>query len=95
MPAAKKKTKKTKLIVKPPVEEGNFSVEISVEEMFSLVQILSFSKEIFQKMSENYFKEGDDRSMLVYDARSKLSLMLYEKFKAVAGIGEPTSREVH
>ena len=68
---------------------------MSVEETFSLVQILSFSKEIFEKMSENCLKDGDIKVAQVYAARSKLSLLLFEKFKAVAGIGEPTSRDVH
>ena len=96
MPAKKKTTAKTiELSVKPPVEEDNFSVVLTVEEMFSLVQILSFSKEIFEKMSENCHQDGDEKATQVFSARSKLSLMLYEKLKAVAGIGEPTSREVH
>ena len=91
----KKTKKKTELTEKPPVEEGNFLVVLSVQEMFSLVQILSFSKDIFERMAENSIKDGDDKSGQVYGARSKLSMILYEKLKDVAGIGEPTSREVH
>lgn len=91
-----KKTKMTKKKAdKPKIEEGSFSIVLNVEEMFSLIQILSFSKEVFEKMSENCRKDGNDKSMRVYGARSQLSLILYEKFKIIAGIGEPTSREVH
>ena len=96
MPAKKKtKTNPNKLIVKPPIEDGSFSVVLSVDEMFSLVQILSFSKEIFGKMSESCRQDGDDKATQVYSARAELSLLLYEKLKIVAGIGEPLSREVH
>ncbi len=94
---AKKKTKKTltKLSTKPLMEGDNFSVVMTVDEMFSLVQILSFSKDIFERMSKNCHKDGDIKSSDVYSARSQLSMLLYKKFKDIAGIGEPTSREVH
>jgi hypothetical protein len=68
---------------------------MSSEELFSIIQILSFSKDIFHQMSLNCIKEGDDKTGQVYEARSSLSLILYSKFKTLANIGEPTSREVH
>jgi len=98
MPVKKKKTKKmmiAEIAPKPPIEEGSFSVVLSVEDMFSLVQILSISKSIFEKTGEACLKDGDEKSAQVFYARAKLSLLLYDKFKTVAGIGEPTSREVH
>ena len=96
-----KKTKTTKkkatekLIQKPTVDDGNFTIVLSVDEMFSLVQILGFSKEIFERMALNYDKDGQLESAKVYAARSELSMILFKKFRAVAGIGEPTSRDVH
>jgi hypothetical protein len=95
---AVKKTKKIKVVsaaVKPPIEDGNFSVTLSTDEMYSLVQILSFSKEVFEKMAENCKAEGNEKATQIYSARSSLSLILYERLKIVAGIGEPTSREIH
>jgi hypothetical protein len=92
----KKKTKKIEQPAKkPPVEPGNFSVVMSTEEMFSLVQILSFSKDIFERMASNCRKDGDAKAGEIYTARSLLSVLLYEKFKTVAGIGEPESRDIH
>ncbi len=97
MPVKKKTKKKTTELppAKPIVSEGSFLVDLSVEEMFSLVQILGFSKDIFGRMSENCLKDGDNKAAEVYGARSQLSMLLYQKLKVVAGIGEPTSREVH
>ena len=46
-------------------------------------------------MSESCRQDGDDKATQVYSARAELSLLLYEKLKIVAGIGEPLSREVH
>lgn len=83
------------LETKPPIQDGNFNVLLSVEEMFSLVQILGFSKEIFEKMSDNCRISGDEKAMEVYAARSELSLLLWHKLKVTANIGEPSSREVH
>jgi hypothetical protein len=80
---------------KPAVAENEVSLTMTSDEVFSVVQILSFSKDIFHQMSLNCTKEGDEETSLVYAARSRLSLMLYTKFKALANIGEPTSREVH
>ncbi len=104
----KKKTKKTKKIQseitvaklasfdpKPPIQEGSFSMELRTDEILSAIQILAFSVEIFDKMSRNCEKDGDLVTAEAYLARSQLSALLYEKFKTVAEIGEPTSREVH
>jgi len=95
VPAKKTKKKTNKAAKKPPIDDGNFSLVLSVDEMFSLVQILGFSKDIFERMSMNCEKDGDVKAATVYGARSQLSMMLYEKLKVIAGIGEPTSREVH
>ena len=97
MPIKKKTKKKTTKAVDtlPPIEKGSYTVVLSVDEMLSLVQILGFSKDLFDKMSETSHKEGKDGVAQVYDARSQLSVLLYEKLKIIAGIGEPTSREVH
>ena len=95
MPATKKTKKIKNIEKKPPIEEGSFSLTLSVEEMLSLIQILGFSKDIFERMSLNCERDGDAKLATVYGARSQLSLMLYDRLKTVAGIGEPTSREVH
>jgi hypothetical protein len=91
----KKTTDIEEIPAKPPVEVGNFSVVLSIEEMFSLVSLLTFSKKIFEKMADNSLKVGDVAAMEIYNAHSKVSIDIYQKLNAVAGIGEPTSREVH
>ncbi len=99
MATAKKKTTSKKKIekkVKPKlIPEGSYSLVMSAEEMLSMIQILSFSREVFEQMAVNCHREGDEKGMQVYGARSKLSWMLYEKFRDVAGIGEPSSDQVH
>jgi hypothetical protein len=90
-------TKKTAKKIKKPtiVEEGSYSMVFTQDELFSAIQILSFAQVVFEQMSVNCHKEGDDKAMQIWAARAKLSLLLYGKFKDVAVIGEPTSREVH
>lgn len=91
----KKKTKNKEKLLPPPPEEGSLSLVLTVEETFSLIQMLTFSKEIFERMSANCKIDGDLKAAEVYAARSQLSLLLFKKLKIIAGIGEPTSREVH
>jgi hypothetical protein len=95
MPRTKKTTMPSKVETRPIVEEGNFSVMLGPQEMLSLIQVLSFSKEIFEKMALSMYHENDEASALMYSARSQLSLKLFEKFKTAANIGEPTSKELH
>jgi hypothetical protein len=82
-------------MVKSPVEDGSFSMSMTAEEMLSLVQILSFSAQIFEEMGKNLLAEGNKSAASVYASRCQLSLALYDKLSVVAGIGEPSSREVH
>ena len=94
---AKKTTKKIEPEEKPRliVPEGCYSLILSKDELVSAIQTLGFSKELFTQMALNCRKDGDEQSAKVYSARSELSWLLYRKFKVVAGIGEPTSSEVH
>lgn len=93
----KKKTKKKVSKLEPPklMNPGDYSVVLSSDEVVSLIQILSFSKGVFQQMATQRQVDGDDKSSQVYASRSKLSTLLYEKFRDIAGIGEPLSRELH
>ena len=95
----KKKTKKIEkaTVEKKPriVEVGCYSFAMNEDEMLSIIQILIFSKEIFEQMALDCHKQGNEKAMQTYGARAKLSLMLYEKFKDVAEIGEPISNEFH
>lgn len=92
-----KKTKTKKIEVKKPriVEQGNFSVVLTSDELFSMIQVLSFSREVFSQMAYDCKTLGDDRAATVWGARSELSYMLFKKFRDVAEIGEPVSNEVH
>lgn len=106
-----KKTKKTKEkpveaqteVKKPTVEprqpltlkDNQYSLMMSAEEVYSVVQILSFSKEIFAQMSLNYVNEGNQKAAAIFAARSELSKILYQKISDMASIGEPTSKEIH
>jgi hypothetical protein len=63
--------------------------------MLSVLQILSFAKEIFEQMSKNLAVEGDTKTGDVYLARSQLSELLFKKFQSVVEVGEPESKHLH
>jgi hypothetical protein len=94
---AAKKRKKAKKKLEPPklIEEDNYTVVMSREELLSSIQVLSFAKGMFEQLAVNSKKDGDDDAMATWVARAKLSLLLCSKFREVINIGEPTSREVH
>ena len=89
-----KKAKKVKE-AKPPVQNDEYSVVMTNDEVSAIIQILGFSKEVFEQMALNALKDKDETTSKIYSARSQLSLMLYSKFKDILKIGEPTSREIH
>lgn len=97
--AKKKQTttlKKTEeLKPKQEVKANEHLFVMTNDEVFSLVQILSFSRDVFKQMSMNCAIEGDIKAETVYAARSELSNILYEKIRTLASIGEPTSRALH
>jgi hypothetical protein len=66
-----------------------------MNEVYSMVQILGFSRDVFKQMSLNCAVDGDKKSEEVYAARSELSQILFEKMRSIASIGEPTSRALH
>lgn len=96
---AKKKTTQTKPEgepqKKPEVKPNEYLFIMNSEEVYSLIQILAFSKDIFLKMSQNCALEGDAKAETVYAARSALSEVLYTKISTVVNIGEPASRNLH
>lgn len=96
---AKKKTTPIKSEQKhqkrPDVKPNEHLFVMDSEEVYSLIQILAFSKDIFLKMSQNCAREGDTNAETVYAARSALSEVLYTKISTVVSIGEPTSRDLH
>jgi hypothetical protein len=93
MPKPKKKTISSREL--PPVEPDNFTVVLSKDEITSLVQLLAFSRDVFAQMALNLLKEGNDADSQTISARSVLSNILCTKFKDVAVIGEPESRQLH
>ena len=100
MTKPKKTTKKVKPTAPEPtkpnlIEPGSYSVVYSRDEMISSVQMLSFGQTVFEQIAVTCHKEGNDKSMEMWAARSKLCAMLCEKLRNIAKIGEPTSREVH
>ena len=95
---SQKKTKKLEEKVadtRQEVKPGQHLFVMSDEEVFSLVQILAFSKDIFKQMSLNCAKDGDAKAEGIYAARSELSEILFDKIRTIASIGEPTSRALH
>ena len=98
MAAPKKKiAKPEKVVEKPPtlLKEGTFTLVLSSEELVSAMQILSFSKELYEQMAVDTAKTGDTKGVLMWSARANLSTMLYAKLRDVASIGEPSSKELH
>jgi hypothetical protein len=79
----------------PDIKPGEHTFVMNNDEIFSLVQILSFSRDIFKQMSLNCGVEGDTESEAAFAARSELSDILFGKIRKIASIGEPTSRELH
>jgi len=81
--------------VMPDVGPLVVTVALSKEEMISLAQILMFSKNVFAEMALSLEKEGKSVDAESMNARSVLSQLLFTKFKNLALIGEPESRQVH
>lgn len=80
---------------KPAIEPANYSVVMNSDELFSIIQLLSFSRDVFDQMSKNYAETGDEKSGSIARARSELSVILWNKFRVIANIGEPISRDLH
>ena len=95
--ATKKKTTKAIAEKKKPqlIKEGEYNVALTAEEMLSAIQILSFSKDMFEQVALESSKSGDEKSTLVWSARANLSMLLWLKLRDVASIGEPSSGELH
>jgi hypothetical protein len=91
----KNRSKSNELKSLPAVNSGESTFVLNSDEVSSLVQILAFSKELFMQMSINAADSKDEKSQIIFAARSELSSMLYRKFREIASIGEPTSRELH
>lgn len=92
---AKIQTKSESLQTKPNIEPDLYSLTMSSKELISLMQILSFAKQVFEQMAVNLDKEGQLEEAKTYIARSHISEVLFNKFQMLADIGEPTSRDVH
>ena len=98
-----KKTSKKEESTKPVEQEkkmpeakvGDYTFMLNTDEVLSLIQILAFSKDLFMQMSINAATAQDQKGQITYAARSELSAMLYSKFREIASIGEPSSRELH
>ena len=101
MATKKKNQKKSEKVEKkvaeprPEVKSNEHLFVMSTEEIFSLVQILAFSKDIFKQMSINVGIEGDLKGQEAFAARSELSAILLKKVSDIVNLGEPTSRDLH
>lgn len=95
MAIKKKKIKVEEVKKLPEPQLGGITFMMSAEEVFSLAQILSFSRDVFKQMSLERGTAGDTKAETVYASRSELSDVLYSKVLRVAGIGEPDSRVFH
>lgn len=95
----KTKTKKKKEQHQPTrqlVTESEFSCVLNTEEMIALIQILSFSKDIFDNMAVTAMKEKATAEIQkMYATKAQASFILFQKFRDIANIGEPKSRDVH
>lgn len=90
MPKNKSKAEKM-----PPINDGHYTLVMSIDEVVSMIQILAFSKELFNQMAVNAADSKDQKSQAVFTARSELSAILFSRIRALTGIGEPSSRELH
>lgn len=79
----------------PTLGDELISAVLTMEELVSATQLFGFSKDLFAQMAVNSANEGNEQMSQVYAARAQLSLTLYAKFKTLASIGEPDSRQVH
>lgn len=68
---------------------------LTAEEMLSAIQILGFSKDMFEQMALDRNKAGDEKATMIWSARANLSMLLWLKLKDVANIGEPSSDQLH
>jgi hypothetical protein len=85
----------SKLTSRPTIEGNCHTLILSNDEVIALMQILSFSKNVFAEMALNAQKENHMKDAEIMSARSTLSDIILSKIKVAAAIGEPESRELH
>jgi hypothetical protein len=68
---------------------------LTADEILSTIQIFGFSKDVFAQMAFDCRNQGDERGAMIWGARAELTVMLFKKFRTVAGIGEPAPGEIH
>lgn len=73
----------------------DISFILSQEEIVSLLQVLYFSREVFNQMALEMDQVGKTGIGKVYSARATLSSILYNKFNVINQIGEPISKDLH
>lgn len=94
-PKKKTPTKIEELRALPEAKPGDYTLVMTSNEVFSLIQILGICRDIFKQMSLNCAIEGDIKGEAAYSARSEASDILFSKIRQIASIGEPTSRALH
>jgi hypothetical protein len=78
----------------PATKLEGHPINLSDDELFALIQILSFSKELFTQMSLNAEKEGKDKESAVFKARTLQSDILYRRLKLIVELEDSTTPRI-
>ena len=80
---------------KDPLDVEYIPLMLTPDELYSMIQILSFSREIFEQLAITSEKDGKEQARALYAARAQLSSLLYDRLKSVSRAEEPVSRTLH
>lgn len=77
------------------VNPGCISFQMTEQELAATIELLQFAKTSFGNLAAYATSNGDDKQAEVYLTREEISAVLLGRYKALAVIGEPKSRDVH
>ncbi len=77
------------------IPSGHINVVLSSNDFISILEILSFSKGLFEQMSVQLGKESKEKAKLMYALNAQLAHQLHAKFAAAYQVGEPSSKEIN
>ena len=75
--------------------EGYISLEIAPDELFSIIKLLQFSKDLFINVASDALTKNDSTTFDAYASKAKEAENFHSKFGVLAQIGEPERREIH
>lgn len=70
-------------------------VQIHEKDLQALIHLLNITHDTYNKVVDNAFKQGDDKSVTLFGARAKLAFAFSERLNQYLDFAEPSSKERH